>query len=100
MQRMEKTVKAGGFATARVATARVATIKDVASLARVSIKTVSRVVNKEANVQDQTRQRVLRRLPNSITSPILPPAACRASALIALVCSMKMLESQATLRMC
>lgn len=59
MQRMEKTVKAGGFATARVATARVATIKDVASLARVSIKTVSRVVNKEANVQDQTRQRVL-----------------------------------------
>ncbi len=36
-----------------------ATIDDVAELAGVSIKTVSRVVNREPNVRDQTRARVL-----------------------------------------
>lgn len=35
------------------------TIKDVAERAQVSIKTVSRVLNNEASVQDQTRERVL-----------------------------------------
>lgn len=35
-----------------------ATIKDVARLAGVSIKTVSRVLNKEPNVRDETRNRV------------------------------------------
>lgn len=35
-----------------------ATIDDVANLAGVSIKTVSRVVNKERNVRDNTRERV------------------------------------------
>lgn len=37
-----------------------ATIKDVAKLAGVSIKTVSRVTNKEANVRQETRQKVQR----------------------------------------
>jgi LacI family transcriptional regulator len=37
-----------------------ATIKDVARLAGVSIKTVSRVTNKEANVRKETRQKVQR----------------------------------------
>jgi LacI family transcriptional regulator len=37
-----------------------ATIKDVAKLAGVSFKTVSRVVNRSPNVRDQVRQRVLR----------------------------------------
>jgi len=37
-----------------------AKIQDVAKLAGVSIKTVSRVVNKEANVQEKTRQKVQR----------------------------------------
>ncbi|UTW55846.1 LacI family DNA-binding transcriptional regulator [Kordiimonas sp. SCSIO 12610] len=36
-----------------------ATIDDVARLAAVSIKTVSRVINKEANVREKTRERVL-----------------------------------------
>jgi len=35
-----------------------ATIDDVAALAGVSIKTVSRVVNTEPNVRESTRQRV------------------------------------------
>ncbi|MDX1509195.1 MAG: LacI family DNA-binding transcriptional regulator [Woeseiaceae bacterium] len=39
-------------------TKRRATIEDVASLAGVSIKTVSRVVNREPNVRDSTMQRV------------------------------------------
>jgi LacI family transcriptional regulator len=38
---------------------RKATINDVAKLAGVSIKTVSRVINKEANVSTSTRERVL-----------------------------------------
>ena len=38
---------------------RKATINDVAKLAGVSIKTVSRVINKEANVSSLTRERVL-----------------------------------------
>ena len=37
---------------------RKATIDDVAALASVSIKTVSRVVNNEPNVRDSTRQQV------------------------------------------
>jgi LacI family transcriptional regulator len=37
-----------------------ATIKDVANLAGVSFKTVSRVMNRSPNVRDQVRQRVLR----------------------------------------
>ena len=37
-----------------------ATIRDVAALAGVGIKTVSRVINDEANVAAQTRERVLR----------------------------------------
>ncbi len=37
-----------------------ATIKDVAALAGVSIKTVSRVVNKEGNLREATRDRVLK----------------------------------------
>ena len=37
-----------------------ATIDDVASLAGVSIKTVSRVINKEANVREETRRKVER----------------------------------------
>lgn len=37
---------------------RKATIEDVAALARVSIKTVSRVVNKEPNVRGETREKV------------------------------------------
>jgi LacI family transcriptional regulator len=37
-----------------------ATIRDVAALAGVGIKTVSRVINDEANVSAQTRERVLR----------------------------------------
>jgi LacI family transcriptional regulator len=37
-----------------------ATIDDVAELAVVSIKTVSRVVNKEPNVRDATRAKVER----------------------------------------
>jgi LacI family transcriptional regulator len=36
-----------------------ATIDDVAELAGVSIKTVSRVVNQEPNVRDSTRDKVL-----------------------------------------
>ncbi len=36
-----------------------ATITDVASLAGVSIKTVSRVINREANVREETRAKVL-----------------------------------------
>lgn len=36
------------------------TINDVARLAGVSIKTVSRVINKEPNVRDEVRERVLR----------------------------------------
>ena len=39
-------------------TKRRATIEDVASLANVSIKTVSRVVNREPNVADSTRSKV------------------------------------------
>ena len=34
------------------------TIEDVAELAGVSIKTVSRVVNREANVRESTRENV------------------------------------------
>lgn len=37
---------------------RIATIKDVAAKAGVSVKTVSRVINREASVQPSTRQRV------------------------------------------
>ena len=37
-----------------------ATIKDVAELAGVSFKTVSRVINRSPNVRDEIRQRVLR----------------------------------------
>ena len=37
-----------------------ATISDVATLAGVSIKTVSRVANDEANVRDETRRKVHR----------------------------------------
>lgn len=37
-----------------------ATIRDVAKLAGVSIKTVSRVINKEANVREETRRKVER----------------------------------------
>ena len=37
-----------------------ATIRDVAALAGVGTKTVSRVINDEANVSPQTRQRVQR----------------------------------------
>ena len=39
---------------------RRATVRDVAALAGVSIKTVSRVVNNETNVRDATRERVLK----------------------------------------
>ena len=39
---------------------RKANIEDVAALAGVSIKTVSRVINKEPNVRESTRQRVLK----------------------------------------
>jgi LacI family transcriptional regulator len=37
-----------------------ATIRDVARQARVSLKTVSRVINRESSVRDETRERVLR----------------------------------------
>ncbi len=37
-----------------------ATIRDVARQAKVSLKTVSRVINREHSVRDETRQRVLR----------------------------------------
>lgn len=37
-----------------------ATIRDVARQARVSLKTVSRVINREASVRDETRERVMR----------------------------------------
>src|SRR5260221_11244805 len=37
-----------------------ATIKDVAELAGVSFKTVSRVINRSPNVRDEIRQRALR----------------------------------------
>ena len=39
-------------------TQRRATIEDVASLAGVSIKTVSRVVNREPNVRASTKEKV------------------------------------------
>ena len=39
-----------------------ATIKDVSRVAGVSIKTVSRVLNKEKYVRDDTRKNVFRRL--------------------------------------
>ena len=50
---------ASGNTPARAATPTRATIHDVARRAEVSIKTVSRVVNREANVRASTRSRVM-----------------------------------------
>ena len=52
-----------------------ATIDDVASLAGVSIKTVSRVVNREPNVRDATREKVESAIERiSTTAPTFRPA--------------------------
>lgn len=51
-----------------------ATIYDVAKVAGVSPKTVSRVINDEPHVRDQTRQRVLKAIENWI-DPVLAPAS-------------------------
>ena len=40
------------------------TIEDVAKQAGVSIKTVSRVLNRESNVREQTREKVQRAMEN------------------------------------
>jgi LacI family transcriptional regulator len=50
---------AGGFDLAKDGAAPTATIYDVARVAEVSIKTVSRVLNGEPNVRPETRQRVM-----------------------------------------
>src|ERR671926_1671924 len=44
--------------SSKESTARAATIRDVAALAGVSIKTVSRVVNQEPGVSDELTERV------------------------------------------
>jgi transcriptional regulator with XRE-family HTH domain len=70
-----------------------ATISDVATLAGVSIKTVSRVANNEANVRDETRRKVhraietldyqpdehARRLASRRRSPVADPGAAPVS---------------------
>jgi DNA-binding LacI/PurR family transcriptional regulator len=54
-----------------------ATIFNVAALAGVSIKTVSRVVNNEPNVSDKTRDKVLKAIGSLNYSPALPRVFCR-----------------------
>lgn len=54
-----------------------ATIRDVAALAGVGIKTVSRVINEEANVSAQTRERVLRAVQALKFQPHLGAGALR-----------------------
>ena len=43
------------------------TIKDVSKDAKVSIKTVSRVINNEANVAEETKKRVPKKCPQKDT---------------------------------
>ena len=57
-----------------------ATIDDVAELAGVSIKTVSRVVNKEPNVRDVTRAKVEKAIARLNTGPTRRPGTSPASA--------------------
>lgn len=50
-------------------------IEDVAAVAGVSIKTVSRVLNHEPNVREETRERVLAAVTRLGYKPNLPRAA-------------------------
>src|SRR5918998_1013021 len=60
-----------------------ATIRDVAALAQVGIKTVSRVINDEANVSAQTRERVERAIRALNFQPHQGAASLRETAVFA-----------------
>jgi LacI family transcriptional regulator len=57
----------------------IATIKDVARRAQVSIKTVSRVINHEASVRDGTRERVLKAIDELQYRPDLSARSLRSA---------------------
>ena len=56
-----------------------ATIRDVARQARVSLKTVSRVINRESSVRDETRERVLRAIEQLDYRPDLSARSLRSA---------------------
>ena len=56
-----------------------ATIRDVARQAKVSLKTVSRVINRESSVRDETRERVLRAIEQLDYRPDLSARSLRSS---------------------
>lgn len=64
--------------------ARRATIKDVASRAKVSLKTVSRVINNEPAVQQRTREKVLRAIEHLDYQPDLSARSLRSAQSFAL----------------
>ncbi|HEX5353294.1 MAG TPA: LacI family DNA-binding transcriptional regulator [Rhodanobacteraceae bacterium] len=56
-----------------------ATIRDVAKQARVSLKTVSRVINREGSVREETRERVLRAIEQLDYRPDLSARSLRSA---------------------
>lgn len=56
-----------------------ATIRDVARQARVSLKTVSRVINREGSVRDETRERVMRAIEQLDYRPDLSARSLRSA---------------------